>query len=308
MGKILVFGSFVVDLASRGPHLPAPGETVIGSSFAMGPGGKGFNQGIAAGRAGGDVAMVAKLGRDSFAKLAVEQLQKSGMSTEHLIYSRDIPTGTATLCIDERTAQNAIMIVPGACATVTREEVAALEPLVREAEYVVTQLETNLDATEAVIRMAKRHGAKNILNPAPAAMVADEILENIDIITPNELEAEAITGIPVDGEQAAAQAAEYFFQKGVGNVVITLGSRGVYAATREEGRMIPAYKVDAVDTTGAGDAFNGGLAVALCEGKELFAACAFAGAVAALCVTRKGAALAMPARAEVDAFLAALGR
>ena len=303
MGKILVFGSFVVDLASRGSHLPVPGETVIGSSFQMGPGGKGFNQGIAAGMAGGDVAVVTKLGRDSFAKLAEDQLKKSGMSTEHLLYSEQDPTGTALIVIDENSAQNCIMIVPGACATISQQEVAALEPLVREADYVVTQLETNLDATQAVIEMAHRFGAKNILNPAPAAQVADEILANVDLITPNEVEAEAITGIPVDGEEAAAKAAEFFFQKGIGSVVITLGSRGVYAATRQQSRLIPAYCVQAVDTTGAGDAFNGGLAVALSEGKNLFEACEFASAVAAISVTRRGTAPAMPARAEVDEFL-----
>ena len=303
MGKILVFGSFVVDLASRAPHLPAPGETIRGSVFQMGPGGKGFNQGIAAGMAGGDALVVTKVGRDRFAELAVNQLEKSGMSTEHLLYSEDAPTGTALILIDEGTAQNSIIIVPGACATVTQQEVAALEPLVREAEYVVTQLETNLDATQAVIRMARACGAKNILNPAPAAQVPDEILNNVDIVTPNELEAEAITGIRVDGEEAAARAAQHFFRKGVGSVVITLGSRGVYAATPQQARMIPAYDVQAVDTTGAGDAFNGGLAVALSEGKELFAACEFASAVAALCVTKMGTAPAMPSRAEVDAFL-----
>ena len=303
MGKILVFGSYVVDLASRAPHLPAPGETVRGSVFRMGPGGKGFNQAIAAGMAGGDVDVVVKIGRDSFAELAVRQLEKSGMSAEHLIYSDQEPTGTALILIDENTAQNSIIIVPGACGTVTPQEVLALEPLVCRAQYVLTQLETNLDATQAVIDMAHKCGAKNILNPAPAMQVSDELLAQADIVTPNELEAEAITGIEIDGPEAAGQAAQYFFERGVGSVVITLGSRGAYAATPARACMIEPFQVEAVDTTGAGDAFNGGLAVALSEGKELFEACRFASAVAALCVTKMGTAPAMPARADVEAFL-----
>lgn len=303
MGKILVFGSYVVDLASRAPHLPAPGETVRGSVFRMGPGGKGFNQAIAAGMAGGDVDVVVKIGRDSFAELAVRQLEKSGMSAEHLIYSDQEPTGTALILIDENTAQNSIIIVPGACGTVTPQEVLALEPLVCRAQYVLTQLETNLDATQAVIDMAHKCGAKNILNPAPAMQVSDELLAQVDIVTPNELEAEAITGIGIDGPEAAGRAAQYFFERGVGSVVITLGSRGAYAATPARACMIEPFQVEAVDTTGAGDAFNGGLAVALSEGKELFEACRFASAVAALCVTKMGTAPAMPARADVEAFL-----
>lgn len=303
MGKILVFGSYVVDLASRAPHLPAPGETVRGSVFRMGPGGKGFNQAIAAGMAGGDVDVVVKIGRDSFAELAVRQLEKSGMSAEHLIYSDQEPTGTALILIDENTAQNSIIIVPGACGTVTPQEVLALEPLVCRAQYVLTQLETNLDATQAVIDMAHKCGAKNILNPAPAMPVSDELLAQADIVTPNELEAEAITGIGIDGPEAAGRAAQYFFERGVGSVVITLGSRGAYAATPAGARMIDPFQVEAVDTTGAGDAFNGGLVVALSEGKELFEACRFASAVAALCVTKMGTAPAMPARADVEAFL-----
>ena len=303
MGKILVFGSYVVDLASRAPHLPAPGETVRGSVFRMGPGGKGYNQAIAAGMAGGDVDVVVKIGRDSFAELAVRQLEKSGMSAEHLIYSDQEPTGTALILIDENTAQNSIIIVPGACGTVTPQEVLALEPLVCRAQYVLTQLETNLDATQAVIDMAHKCGAKNILNPAPAMQVSDELLAQVDIVTPNELEAEAITGIGIDGPEAAGRAAQYFFERGVGSVVITLGSRGAYAATPARACMIEPFQVEAVDTTGAGDAFNGGLAVALSEGKELFEACRFASAVAALCVTKMGTAPAMPARADVEAFL-----
>ena len=303
MGKILVFGSYVVDLASRAPHLPAPGETVRGSVFRMGPGGKGFNQAIAAGMAGGDVDVVVKIGRDSFAELAVRQLEKSGMSAEHLIYSDQEPTGTALILIDENTAQNSIIIVPGACGTVTPQEVLALEPLVCRAQYVLTQLETNLDATQAVIDMAHKCGAKNILNPAPAMQVSDELLAQVDIVTPNELEAEAITGIGIDGPEAAGRAAQYFFERGVGSVVITLGSRGAYAATPARACMIEPFQVEAVATTAAGDACNGGLAAALSEGKELFEACRFASAVAALCVTKMGTAPAMPARADVEAFL-----
>ena len=168
---------------------------------------------------------------------------------------------------------------------------------------MLTQLETNLDATQAVIDMAHKCGAKNILNPAPAMQVSDELLAQVDIVTPNELEAEAITGIGIDGPEAAGRAAQYFFERGVGSVVITLGSRGAYAATPARACMIEPFQVEAVDTTGAGDAFNGGLAVALSEGKELFEACRFASAVAALCVTKMGTAPAMPARADVEAFL-----
>lgn len=304
MKKILVFGSFVVDLMARAGHLPTPGETVKGSYFTMGPGGKGFNQGVAAHKAGADVMMVTKLGYDTFARTAISTMEALQMDTQYLLRTHETPTGSAMVMVDENTAQNQILIVPGSCATVTESEVNTLAPLIRQAEYVLLQLEVNLDATLAVARLAHDCGTKVILNPAPAQALSEEFYSMIYMVTPNEVEAEMLTGIPVTDELSAAKAAEFFFSKGVEQVVITLGERGVYAATQQSVKLIPAYTVNAIDTTGAGDAFNGGLLAALAAGANLFDACAYANAVAALKVTKLGATAGMPTKQEIDAFLA----
>ncbi len=301
--KIMVFGSFVVDLMARTPHLPVPGETVKGSLFKQGAGGKGFNQGVAAHKAGGDVAVSIKIGRDAMANVALEAMDALGMSREYLFYSDDVSTGIALISVDENTSQNEIVIVSGACATFTDEDIASVESRIRESEYLLLQLEVNQDANEKVAELAKKNGTKVIINTAPYQPVSDEFLHGAYLVTPNEVEAEALTGVRVDDLASADQAAKVFFDKGVQNVLITLGSRGVYVNAGGQSQIIPAYRVNAIDTTGAGDAFNGGLIVALAEGKDLVDAARFANAVGALSVQRIGTTPSMPTRGEIDAFL-----
>lgn len=305
--KVTVFGSFVVDLMGRTPHLPVPGETVKGSFFKQGAGGKGFNQGIAAHKAGGDVAMITKLGRDSLANVALEAMDDVGMPKDYLFYNDEVATGIALILVDENTSQNEIVIVPGACSTITEEDIASVEARIKESGYVLLQLEVNQDANEKVAKLAKENGVKVIINTAPYQPISDEFLNGAYLVTPNEVEAEELTGIPVRDLESADRAAKVFFDKGVQNVLITLGSRGVYINTEGKSLIVPAYKVNAVDTTGAGDAFNGGLIAALAEGKTLPEAARFANALAAISVQRIGTTPSMPTREEIAAFLAERG-
>lgn len=301
--KVTVFGSFVVDLMARTPHLPVPAETVKGSLFKMGAGGKGFNQGVAAHKAGADVTMITKMGRDSFANVALDVMDELGMSKEHIFFNEEEATGIALILVDEKTSQNEIVIVPGACATITEEDTDSIEDVIKESEYVLLQLEVNEDANERVVNCAHKHGTKVILNTAPYSPVSDEVLSKVYMVTPNEVEAEEMTGIKIDGLEAAKKAAEVFRSKGVQKVVITLGSRGVFISADGREEIVPCFKVDALDTTGAGDAFNGAFLTALAEGKDEWEAARFANALAAISVTRLGTTPAMPTREEVDAFL-----
>lgn len=301
--KITVFGSFVVDLMGRTPHLPEPGETVKGSIFKMGAGGKGFNQAVAAHKAGADVTMITKLGRDTFGNVALDTMYDLNMNTNHLFYNEEEATGIALILVDENTSQNEIVIVPGSCNTITAEDIKSVEDVIKESEYILLQFEVNADANERVIHFAYDHGVKVVLNTAPVQPIDDKLLAKVDIVTPNEVEAEALTGICVDGLEAAKKAAKVFFDKGVKEVVITLGSRGVFISSGGREEIIPSFKVNAVDTTGAGDAFNGGLLTALAEGKDIWEAAKFASALAALSVQRLGTTPAMPTREEINKFL-----
>lgn len=303
MDKVTVFGSFVVDLMARTPHLPKPAETVKGSVFKQGPGGKGFNQGVAAYKAGANMAMVTKLGKDSFGKVALDEMKNLGMKDDYIFYSDDESTGVALIIVDENTSQNEIAVVLGACNTITDSEVDTLDSLLDESQYILIQLETNISAINKVIEKAYYKNIKVILNTAPIQHISDDILSKVWLVTPNEIEAEILTGIEIDSKEAADKAAKVFFEKGVKNVLITLGSRGVYVSTGEESILIPAFKVKAIDTTGAGDAFNGGLVTALCEGKDMLEAVIFANALAALSVQKLGTTPSMPTRKEIDEFL-----
>lgn len=303
MGKVTVFGSFVVDLMGRTPHLPVPGETVKGSMFKMGPGGKGFNQGVAAHKAGADVTMVTKLGRDTFAGVALGAMDELNMKKDKILFTDDVETGAALIMVDENTSQNEIVVILGSCNTITDEEVESITDELKESEYLLTQLETNISAVKKVTALAKELGVKVILNTAPVQTVEDEIYNGLYLVTPNEVEAEILTGIVIDSKENADKAADWFFAKGVQNVLITLGGRGVYIATAEKREIIPAYRVKAVDTTGAGDAFNGGLVAGLAEGKDIWESAKFANALAALSVQRLGTTPAMPWREEIEQFM-----
>lgn len=301
--KSIVFGSFVVDLMGRTPHLPAPGETVKGSIFKMGPGGKGFNQGVAAHKSGAYVKMITKLGRDSFANVALNTMKELKMDTSNIFYSEAVETGCALIMVDEKTSQNEIVVILGSCDTISDAEVDSLTELIKDSDFLLTQLETNVSSVERIVNIAYENNTKVILNTAPIQPIADDLLSKIDFITPNEVEAEILTGIKIENEQAADRAAKWFFDKGVKNVLITLGDRGVYVNTKDKKAMIPAYKVNAIDTTGAGDAFNGGFLTALSEGKDIWEATKFANALAAISVQRIGTTMSMPTREEIDKFL-----
>ena len=303
MNTIAVFGSFAVDLMARAPHLPVPGETVKSTYFQMGPGGKGFNQGIAAKKSGGNVVMITKLGNDAFANVALNMLSEQNMSAEYVFKTDEAPTGTALIMIDEKTRQNSIMVTSGACDTFKDEDISKIRTVIKSSKILLTQLETNIDSVEKVIDIAYKNGTKVILNPAPVQPIKDEVMKKIDIITPNEVEAEILTGIKVKSIDDARKAANYFIEKGVKEVVITLGKRGVLAVSNGKCQIFKNYDVKVVDTTGAGDAFNGGLATALSKGKNIFEACHFGNIVSNLAVTKLGTSIAMPSKEEIDEFI-----
>lgn len=302
--KITVFGSFNVDLMGRAPHLPVPGETVKGGLFRQGPGGKGFNQAVAAHKAGADVAVIAKLGRDPLAQIALQTMDELSISKEYLLFDETQPTGTALIMVDDRTAENMIMIEPGANDTISDADLAGVADAIKSSAYLLLQLEINQDANEKAAALAKKNGVRVIINTAPYQSISDAFLNGAYLVTPNEVEAEELTGIAIKDLASADRAAAVFFSKGVQNVIITLGSRGVYLNDGKSSQIVPAYRVDAIDTTGAGDAFNGGLIAALAEGKSLPQAVGFANALAALSVQRLGTTTSMPTREEIDTFLA----
>lgn len=302
-GKVVVFGSFVVDLMARIPHLPVPGETVKGPMFKMGPGGKGFNQGVAAHKAGADVTMVTKIGKDSFGDIALHTMDELGMTKEHVFISEEDKTGIALILVDENTSQNEIAIVSGACGTITEKDTNSVKELIRESEYILLQLEVNQDANERIAEYACENGVKVIINTAPYSKISDEFLSKAYMVTPNEVEAEALTGIKVEDLESAKKAATIFKKKGVKKVLITLGEKGVFISDDDKDEILPAFHVNAVDTTGAGDAFNGGFITALAEGKDIWEAAKFANAAAALSVQKLGTTPSMPARKEIDEFL-----
>lgn len=304
MGKpIVVFGSFVVDLTGWTDGMPLPGQTVLGKRFKMGAGGKGSNQAVAAHRAGADVTLVTKLGNDMLADVAMNFYKDEGMCTDYILHDDENATGIALIIVDEVTAQNEIVVVPGACSHITEEDVEKCRALIENASILLLQHEINLDAQKAVIDIACDAGVRIILNPAPAVPVPDDIMAKIDTITPNETEAQVLTGIEVNSYETAERAARIFLDKGVKNVVITMGALGAYATDGKRSELLPRIQVDAVDTTGAGDAFNGGFAMALSEGKSLFEALRYGNATGALAVTKPGTAPAMPGREEIEKLL-----
>jgi ribokinase len=299
--KILVLGSFVVDLTSRTQKFPIPGETVIGSTFALGPGGKGSNQAVAAHRAGADVTLATKVGRDVFGNVARNFYLGEGMNTGLLFEDDEKGTGTALIMVNKEN-QNMILVVSGACGNITETDMEKISVQILSADILLLQLEINLDAIEKAIHTAHAGGKKVILNPAPAQALPDALLQKIDIVTPNESEAGVLTGIHVENYEDARKAAGVFLKKGVQGVVITMGSRGAYVTDGHRDEIIEQIHVDVVDTTGAGDAFNGGFAMALAEGKDIFEAARYGNVTGALAVTKFGTAPAMPYREDILAL------
>jgi len=303
-GIVTVVGSYVTDLMSRTPHMPRVGETVLGGPFKMGPGGKGGNQAVAAARQGSTVYMVTKVGDDEFGAYARASFEKDGIDTRYVFVDPTESTGAALIAVDDN-GDNMIVVALGACGTLTTAEVAQASEAIKSSAVVLLQLETSNEAVKATVALAKHYGVPVILNPAPYHEFPREILQDVSYITPNETEAYGLTGIQVDDEASALKAAQAIYAMGVPQVLITLGKKGCfYYNGRESGKLYPGFEVQAVDTTGAGDAFNGGLAHALAAGQGLEDAIIYANAVAALSVTKVGTAPAMPTKHEVEAFLA----
>ncbi len=304
MKKVAVVGSFVTDLTALTPHLPEPGETVLGSRFQMGPGGKGANQAAAAKRAGADLVFSTKLGRDSFAQIALDSFRRDGLSTQYVFQTDDAPTGAAVIMVDSSSKQNEIVVVSGACGTYDGSDLSRLDAMLEGCEYLLLQLEINMDATLRLIDLAHEKGIRVILNPAPVTELPREVYRKLYLVTPNEVEARLLTGIACDDDAGCRSAARYFLDSGVENVIITLGRRGACLVNRAETMWFENYDVPVVDTTGAGDAFNGGLLAGLSQGMSLAQAAQFGTVTANLAVTKLGTALAMPSRQEIEDFIA----
>ena len=303
-GKIVVLGVFVADTAYRADRPPRMGETIMGNAFALGPGGKGSNQAVAAAKAGGDVHFISRLGQDAFADMALKTWADAGVTPE-IIQDPQSFTGAAYIFVEEASGDNAIIICPGAAGDISANDVDAKRTLIEQASVFVTQLEQPLEAAARGLSIARAAGVSTILNPAPAAEIPDAMLALCDYVTPNESEAEGITGVPVHTVADAETAADVLLGKGVGAALITLGEQGVVFKDRKTTQHIPAIIAGPVkETTGAGDAFNGGFATALAEGMTPVEAARFGCAVAGISVTRAGTAPSMPDREEIDRLMA----
>ncbi|MEE8446877.1 MAG: ribokinase [Gemmatimonadota bacterium] len=302
--RIVVVGSSNTDLVVRAPALPGPGETVLGSSFLVTPGGKGANQAVAAARLGARVTLVVRLGADDFGDRALAALGREGIDTRFVARDAEAASGVALIVVSE-SGENAIAVAPGANMRLTAADVDRAAPAIREADMLLLQLETPLPTVRHAATLAMKAGVPVILNPAPAAPLAGELLSRVSVLTPNELEAAALTGASAYGVDAARQAAQRLHASGVANVVITLGREGALMEGEAGSGHVPGCTVTAVDTTAAGDAFNGALAVALAEGASLEHAVRFANRAAALSITRPGAQPSLPTREAVESFAAA---
>jgi ribokinase len=295
---ILVVGSSNTDMVINSPHLPAPGETILGSVFFMNPGGKGANQAVAAARLGGNVTFICKTGNDIFGKQAAGIFENEGIDISYLIEDPNNPSGVALITVDDK-AENTIVVASGSNATLSRADIEHSKNVIENASIVLMQLEIPIDTVQYVAEIARSKNVKVILNPAPACELPDSILKNISIITPNEKEAEMLSGIRVIDIESAKEAAKFLSEKGIDTVIITLGPKGALIYDGKNFDHIKSLEVKAVDTTAAGDIFNGGLAVALNEGKDLKEATSFACKAAAISVTRKGAQSSAPYKKEI---------
>ena len=296
--KIIVVGSANMDMVVKATHIPQPGETVLGGSFLMNPGGKGANQAVAVARLGGDVTFIGKIGDDIFGQQSRQLFQKEGIDTRGLLVDGNTPSGIALITVDER-GENSIVVAPGANAFLKPKDVEEVLDHYPDSKILLVQLEIPMQTVEHAVRLARDRGMQVILNPAPADRSVSGMFHGIDVITPNASEAEMLSGITIVDVNSARQAAESIYQQGVKHVIITLGKDG--AVLLEDGvfHHIPAMGVEVVDTTAAGDVFNGALAVAVCEGKAWKDAVVFACQAASIAVTRMGAQSSIPFRNEV---------
>lgn len=299
--KIIVIGSSNMDMVVKTDHIPVPGETVLSGSFFMNAGGKGANQAVAVARLGGEVSFISKMGNDVFGKQFSQLFSDEGIDTRYIVSDEDLPSGVALITVD-KAGENSIVVASGANANLKPTDIGDdARNQLAGSSILLMQLEIPMETVEFAARHASSHGVKVILNPAPVNTLTAELLRHIDIITPNQTEAEMISGVRVIDIESAKRAAKAICEKGVNSVVVTMGALGSVIYHNETFSVIPAQTVEAVDTTAAGDVFNGALAVALSEGQDLPSAVDFANRAAAISVTRLGAQQSIPFRNELIA-------
>ena len=303
--SISILGIFVADLTFRTERMPNKGETYIGNSFKLGPGGKGSNQAVAARRAGAETMFITKIGKDTFGEMAMKLYADEGINSKYVWEIPDMSTGAASIVVNEETGDNAIIVVPGAADAMVPNDLDTAEAGIANCAFFMASLEVPIPVMQHGLEVAKRNGVPTILNPAPAAILPDEVYGLSDYFTPNETEAAILAGIPVVTIEDAEEAAKIFLQRGIDTVVITLGEKGAYVRNSVINQHVPAFDMGGkvLETTGAGDAFNGGFAYALAEGMSLIEAVRFGSATAAISVTRLGTAPAMPVNSEIQDLL-----
>ena len=299
MSYISVLGIFVADISFSGNKIPSVGETILGNSYNIGPGGKGCNQAIAIARLGGKVNFISKIGKDDYGQLALNTLNQNKIDTSTIIQSQDQKTGVAGIMVDKKTGKNAINVITGAPSTLTIDEVNKNIDKIKNSKIFLTQLEIPKDVTLYSLKIAKENKVLTILNPAPASKISKEFFNYIDYFTPNETEAEFYTGIKITNEKEAKEASIKLLNIGLKKVIITLGEKGLFYSDGKEEIYLKATPVKAIDTTGAGDAFNGGLAYALSQNKSIRDSLNLANQVAGLSTLKFGAGNAMPALSDL---------
>jgi len=299
MSEITVLGIFVADISFSGPKIPSIGETILGKKYNVGPGGKGCNQAIAIARLGGNTNFISKIGKDAYGELALKTLEKNKISTENIIQDGNQQTGVAGILVDQNTGKNAINVIVGAPSSLKISEIEKQINLIKKSKIFLTQLEVPKDVTLHCLKTAKENGCTTILNPAPASEISNEFYNNIDFFTPNETEAEFYTGIKITNDQEAKQAADKLLNLGIKKVIITLGEKGLFYSDGKEEIYLKANSVKAIDTTGAGDAFNGGLAYGLSKEKPIKECLKLANKVAGISTTKLGAGDAMPFSSDI---------
>ena len=300
--SICVFGIFVADICFFADSIPVAGQTILGDKYIIGPGGKGSNQAIAAARAGGEVSFISKVGKDNYADLAISLYKDTGINFDGLVIQENESTGSAGILINRKTGENAINVVPGAAGTIGKNLIDKNLNIIKNSKIFLTQLETPKDVTLYALKEAKSQNCITILNPAPSSEIPDDYFQYVDFFTPNETEASFYFRKPVKNEEDCKVAGNFFLEKGVKNILITLGEKGCYFKNSDEEFLIPASNLNkpVVDTTGAGDAFNGALSVALSQNKTYKQSIEFANLVAGISVTREGAANSMPTKKEIE--------
>ena len=300
MNEITVLGIFVADIRFSGPKIPTIGETILGKKYNVGPGGKGCNQAIAIARLGGNTNFISKIGKDEYGELALKTLEKNKISTQNIIQDGNQQTGVAGILVDQNTGKNAINVIVGAPTSLRISEIEKQINLIKRSKIFLTQLEVPKDVTLHCLKTAKENGCITILNPAPASEISKEFFNNIDFFTPNETEAEFYTGIKITSEKEAKQAADKLLNLGIKKIIITLGEKGLFYSDGKEEIYLKASAVKAVDTTGAGDAFNGGLAFGLSKQKPIKECLELANKVAGISTTKLGAGDAMPFLKDIN--------